>query len=344
MLVQALVKAGHEVAGMDNGLFEECVFGRDTVDVPETKMDIRDAERSHLEGFDAVVHLAGLCNDPLSDLNPELTIEINYRASVRLAALAREAGVKRFVLSSSCSLYGASDGNFADETAEPRPITVYGRSKLLAERDIAALASDSFSPVFLRNATVYGTSARLRLDLVLNDFAGAAFTTGRIYVRSDGTPWRPMVHVQDVGSAFLKVLEAPRDAVHKEVFNVGANEENYRVRELAEFVKDAVPGSRIEYAPDGGPDRRCYRVDCTKIRRAISFQAQSSAREGSTELYRSFSELRLNKADYEGPRYRRLQRIKELIQHGVLNSDLRWTERRAAGGEKVRSAGLAPPL
>jgi nucleoside-diphosphate-sugar epimerase len=329
MLVR-LLERGFDVTGLDACYFENCTFGATPPEIPEFRVDLRDIRPEMLRGFDALVHLAGLCNDPLSELNPQLTHDINYVASVRLAEMAKTAGVKRFVASSSCSVYGASGGDLIDETAPMNPVTVYARSKLAAERDTQALASDSFSPVLLRNATVYGNSPRLRLDLVLNDFVSAALTSGTILIRSDGTPWRPMVHIEDVCQAFMVALEAPREAVHNRVFNVGDNAENYRVSEMAEIVTRTVPGSRIEYAPGGGPDKRCYRVDCSLIRRDTGFRPEWSAERGAREMFGAFAAAGMRPEDHDGPRFRRLQYTRKLIRDGLLTDDLRWTGRAAA--------------
>lgn len=316
--------AGYEVVGLDSDLFSGCDFGKTPDEIPEVRKDLRDVTVKDLDGFDGVIHFAALSNDPLGDLDPTLTYAINHLASVRLAELAKAAGVERFVFSSSCSTYGAAGDEFLDENAFLNPVTPYGESKVLAERDIARFADDDFSPVFMRNATAYGASPRLRLDIVLNDFVAAAYTTGRILIKSDGTPWRPIIHIRDIIAAAIAALEAPRDAVHNQIFNVGRMEENYRVRKLAEIVADIVPGSRIEYAPDGGPDKRCYRINCDKIRCALpSFRPQWTARAGAAELYDAYRASSLTVADIEAGRYTRVRRIQHLLGTGELDSSLR---------------------
>ena len=325
VLTPMMLAAGHDVVGLDTDLFRGSNFGAVPVKTPEIAKDVRDVQVADLEGFDAVIHLAGLSNDPLGYLNPDLTEQINHLATTHLATLAKAAGVPRFLFSSSCSVYGAFGDDYIDEEAEFRPVTPYGRSKVDAEADLVRLADDTFSPTYLRNATAYGVSSRLRFDLVLNNLVGWACATGNVYIKSDGTPWRPIVHIEDISRAFLAVLNAPRELVHNTSFNVGATTENYRIRELADIVERTVPGCRVEYAADGGPDKRCYRVSCEKISRVLpEYQPQWTAAKGAVELYEAFRNVGLTSEDFEGPRYSRIAHIKKRIADGEIDSNLRW--------------------
>lgn len=325
VMVPMLLDAGHEVVGLDSDLFRACTFTPGIRDVPELRLDLRDVEPTQLEGFEAVIHLAALSNDPLGDLNPEITYRINHAASVRLAALAKEAGVPRFLYSSSCSSYGAAGDDLVDETAELRPITPYAISKVRVEQDVARLASGAFSPTFLRNATAYGVSPRLRFDIVLNNLVAWAVAKGRIHIKSDGSPWRPIVHIEDISRAFLAVLTAPREIVHNQAFNVGRTEENYRIRELAQIVQEVVPGATVEYARDGGPDTRCYRVDFGKIRRMLpAFTPAWNARRGAEQLFDAYRRIGVVIEDCEGPRFKRIDHLKQLLATARVDPTLRW--------------------
>jgi nucleoside-diphosphate-sugar epimerase len=329
ILVPLLLEAGHAVVGIDSDLYEGCDFGRPPMVVPGRRVDLRDVGVEALAGVEAIIHLAALSNDPLGDLDPALTDAINHHASLRLARLAREAGVKRFVFSSSCSNYGAAGDALVDEDATLRPLTPYAVSKVRVEEGLAGLASRDFSPIVLRNATAYGVSPRLRLDVVLNDLVGSAHATGRVLVRSDGTPWRPLVHVADIAAACLTALTAPRAVVHGQAFNVGRTDENYRVSEVAEIVRETVSGARVEYAAGAGPDQRSYRVSFEKIRRLLpSFTPRWTVSAGARELADAYRTRPLTRGDVEGTRFRRVGRIRAELDAGRLDPTLRS---RAAG-------------
>jgi len=326
VMAPLLQDAGHDVVGLDSGLFDGCDFGAAPRALPALRRDLRDVRAADLSGFDAVVHLAALSNDPLGDLSPDCTYEINHRASLQLARAAKQARVARFVYSSSCSVYGAAGSDdVLSETADFNPLTPYGRSKVWVERDVLPLADDSFSPTFMRNATVYGVSPRLRGDLVVNNLVGWACTTGRVFIKSDGTPWRPLVHVEDLCRAFLAVLEAPRELVHGQAFNVGRQGENYRIRDVAEHVLKVVEGSRVEYAQGAGPDPRCYRVDFAKLARMLPrFQPGWTVERGVRQLHDAYRSVGITREELEGDRYLRIVHIRRLLEDGRLDSDLRW--------------------
>lgn len=337
VLAPLLQSRGHDVIGLDTGFFEDCTFGTDSEPIPSLRKDIRDVTLEDLRGIDTVIHLAALCNDPLGDLNAAWTDAINHRASVRLARLAREAGVQRFVYSSSCSLYGAAGDAVLTESAPMKPLTPYAVSKVRTEEDLARLADRDFSPVFLRNATAYGCSPRFRADLVLNNLVCWAHTTGRIRILSDGTPWRPIVHVEDIALAFAEALTAPRALVHNEAFNVGVDGENYQVRDLAEIVGEIAPDCEVEYAPNGGPDPRSYRVDFRKLATTLGgFQPRWNARAGVRQIHEACRAVGLTAEAFQGRRYVRVKQLRLLLDSGQLDDNLRWTNgRRTAHGTQV---------
>ena len=324
VLTPMLVDRGHEVHGLDSNLFGRCAFGISSSNIPEVTKDIRDAVLADLQGFDAVMHLAGLSNDPLGYLNPQLTFEINYRASVHLAKLAKAAGVRRFIFSSSCSNYGAAGDDLLREAATLNPVTPYGASKVMAERDLSRLADDNFSPTFLRSATAYGVSPRLRFDLVLNNLVAWAYTTGRVLLKSAGTSWRPIVHIEDISRAFIAVLQAPREKVHNRAFNVGVPGENFRIKELAEIVRNTVSGTHVEFAEGASPDVRNYRVDCSLLPKEVpEYRPHWNALSGARELYESYRREKIKLEEFEGSRYNRVAHIQELLAKGLLDETLR---------------------
>ncbi len=324
ILTPMLIQAGYDVVGLDSGLFEPCLYTGTTADIPCLKKDVRDVEAEDIKGFDAVLHLAGLSNDPLGDLNPELTLDINYKATVRLAELAKDAGASRFVFSSSCSTYGAAGDDFLTEESTFNPVTPYGQSKVLAEQELALLADDNFSPAYLRNATAYGVSPRLRFDLVVNNLTAWAYTTHQVYLKSDGSPWRPIVHIADISRAFIAALQAPKEKVHNAAFNVGRNDENFRIREIADLVAQIVPDCDVSFAPDAGPDTRNYRVDCSKICRELpGFTPAWTADKGIRELYKTYVAHGLKLEDFEGATFSRIKYLRGKIEDGTIGQDLR---------------------
>jgi nucleoside-diphosphate-sugar epimerase len=326
VLLPMLLERGHHVTGLDSFLYEDCGFGDEqTTPSAVLRKDIREVEPEDLRGLDAILHLAGISNDPLGDLQPAATYAINHEASVRLARLAKEAGVPRYIFSSSCSNYGAAGNDFLDETAGFNPVTPYAESKVWVERDVSGLADEAFSPTFLRSATAFGVSSRLRGDLVVNNLVGYAFTTGDVLIKSDGMPWRPLVHIEDIARAFVAVLEAPRELVHNEAFNVGMTSENYRVREVADMVAQTVPNSKVTYAGDASPDARNYRVSCDKIRaRLPAFQPQWTVRDGIEQVYDTLCRHGTSAEEFLSSQFIRLKRIRELQSAGALDDMLRW--------------------
>jgi nucleoside-diphosphate-sugar epimerase len=325
ILVRMLTQAGYETVGLDADFFATELFIGKPTNIPSLSRDLRDVQARDLAGFDAVLHLAALSNDPLGDLNPELTYEINHRATMRLASLAKNAGVRRFLFSSSCSMYGAARPGMLDESAPFKPVTPYAESKVLVEGELTNLADDRFSPVFLRNTTAFGVSPFMRFDIVLNNLVAWAYTTGKVQIHSDGTPWRPLIHIEDICRAFIAALEAPDETIHNQAFNVGITEENYQVRDLARIVQETVPGCVIEYSSTGGPDPRSYRVNFGKIKDMLpGFQPKWDVRRGAQELYAACQEAKLTLEDFDGPRFKRITHIRKMLADGRIDSQLRW--------------------
>jgi nucleoside-diphosphate-sugar epimerase len=325
VLLPFLRAAGHQADGLDVGLYEGCDLGPAPEDLTgRPPADMRDTQASQLSGYDAVICLAAMSNDPLGDLNRDATFSVNLDGTLNLARAARQAGVPRFLFSSSCSLYGAAGSAGVAEDGDMLPVTPYGETKVVAERELALLADDSFSPAYLRNATAYGVSPRLRLDIVANNLTAVAMTTGEVKMQSDGSPWRPMVHIEDISRAFLAMLEAPRELIHNEAFNVGRTEDNVQIREIAEMVREAVPGSRVSFAEGAGPDIRDYRVDFAKLHTTFpDLKMRWTVRDGIDELAAAYARYGLTYEDFVSSRYVRLRRIRELLEAGLVDEMLR---------------------
>jgi nucleoside-diphosphate-sugar epimerase len=323
VMVPVLQAAGHDVTGLDTGFFADCVLGAVPRDPPGMRVDLRDVTIKHLQGFDAVIHLAALSNDPLGSLAPQITYDINHHASVRLARLAKAAGVRRFLYASTCSVYGAAGQDLVNENAPLRPITPYAESKVRVEDDVAALADESFSPVFLRNATAFGFSQRLRADIVLNNLVGHAVLTGDVRVLSDGTPWRPLVHAQDIASAFLLALEAPISKIHCAAYNVGTESNNLTVAEIAQSVVDVVPGAKLLITGETGSDPRSYRVDFSAFRNMLGFETAWTIPDGAAELYKEYISAGLSEHDF-AKKFTRLPHLQTLCARGDLDDSMRW--------------------
>ena len=325
VMLPMLLSEGFEVTGLDSDLYSTCSYGKEPPSCREITKDIRDVTVMDLRGVDAVIHLAGLSNDPLSDLDPPLTYDINHEGTIHLAKIAKAAGVPRFIFSSSCSNYGSAGEDWVNEESDLNPVTPYGHSKVLSEIDLKTLANDEFHPTYMRSATAYGYSPRLRFDLVLNNLTAWAFTTSKIHLKSKGDAWRPIVHIEDISRAFLAVLKAPVEIVHDQAFNVGITEENFKVSDIAQIVQLHMSDCQIEFSPDAQSDKRSYRVDFSKIHNTLrDFSPVWTAYKGIEELLDAFNEFGLELDEFEGPKYRRVSHIQSLLKNTQVDPSLRW--------------------
>lgn len=326
VLVPLFINHGHEVVGLDSDLYRRCTYGTGLEEISEIVKDVRDVKKKDLDqGFDAIIHLAALSNDLLGDINPKHTMDINYGATLRIAEIAKELGVKRFLFASSCSMYGAAGDSILNETASFNPVTAYAESKVKSERELSLLADDNFSPTYLRNSTAYGVSPRMRFDVVVNNLCAWAYTTGKILMKSDGTPWRPLVHIEDISRAFLILMSAPREKVHNQAFNIGINSENYQIYEVANLVGEIIPNCEVSFADGASPDLRNYRVNFDKFHNSFpNNNLNWTVLKGIEQIYNSYKNVGLNAEDYEGIKYKRIAHIKHLLADGELDQSLRW--------------------
>ena len=323
VLTKHLMEKGFEVIGLDNGFFQNFSYVQRKIINKQIIKDIRNIEKDDIKGFDEIIHLAAISNDPLGELNPQITYDVNHKASIKLAKLAKDIGIERFIFSSSCSVYGSyKGGDFLSEESELGPITAYAKSKVMTEKDLSELATKSFCPVILRNSTVYGVSPRMRFDLVVNNMTGHLYTKGYIEMKSNGMPWRPNIHILDVCNAFYKCLIAPIDEIRDQVFNVGMNSENYRVKEIADIIASVKKGAEVKCLNLNPKDARSYRVDFTKIKDILEFQPKNKVKDGAKEVFQSLEQKKLS--EFEIAPYITLEQIKKLMSENKINEKLEW--------------------